>query len=218
MFDFPNVPTESLYKFMALGGIIAIFATGLLFVTEWQNVSVQNIKYNTSIDIQNIGADKFTKSSTIVYNRWLADSLEYIQHMKEIERAKLLVKSKSNKQVEFRVDDVVYSAPKFENYVKNQYIANMRYYNKRISEINKVIEPGNITAAKIKEQRSLLELNNFYVELLSSLSGIVVFAGGLCSYYGFKRWHEMQEISDELSRMQLAKAKQESEKESSQKA
>jgi hypothetical protein len=59
MLTLPNLPTENLYKFLALGGIVVVITSLLYVLNENQKVNMDNVKLETTLRVYNYKIETF---------------------------------------------------------------------------------------------------------------------------------------------------------------
>ena len=213
MFDVPSVPTESLYKFSALVGVISILATAALFVTEIRDVEIENIKLTTHLNMYGKNVKKYIKSADEIVDEYRASTKVYKQQLNTAKQAKANA-DKKHKIVEFNLGKNKYSFDEYQRYLIIQMGKSGDTYLAKTRALEKIDDANTTEEIKITEQKSLLALNRLYAEEIKLLTTVVIVCGFFISVYGFYKWHQMQSISDELSLMELKKARKEAEKES----
>ena len=100
-----------------------------------------------------------------------------------------------------------YTSEKYIGYLNNQYDAAAIVYNKTSAERNKLLELIEVDNIKLAEQIELLKWNNIYMIIMGVLSFTMIFTGGKFVEAGFKKWQHLQDMSDELAKLQLEKAR-----------
>jgi hypothetical protein len=210
MVPFPTVPTDSLYKFQALGGIIALLTTITLFLTEAQKALTENIKLESAVELYNLKIKKSRERNKEIVKEFKQDSLQFIRFTKEIEREEK-VSSKRHFNYRYRVNGKIYSLEEYKDFVFKNYNASVKRYNSGASEGAKISDSIDQDRILVNEQVDLVQLNFIYLITICVITTIVVLASGKFIETGFKKWKTLQTLSDELAELQVKKARKEDE-------
>ncbi|MBT9394353.1 hypothetical protein KLP40_14375 [Hymenobacter sp. NST-14] len=205
-----SIPTETLYKFLTIGSILAILASSVLFVNQWQKTSQLDIKYATAIRLYEHKQAITERERKELLREMKFDSAQ----QKAMRQVRTLANRLAKKQgwpamKEFSVtfDNIHFTdESKYNEYLDKLQAKSAANFNKKLEALNQVVEKSNEEAIRLGEQSQLLEQNSYYLGAITALWLGLVFISAKALRYGIRKWHEMQTVNDELMRMQLRKA------------
>lgn len=120
MVPLPNVPTDSLYKFQALGGIIALLTTVILFLTEVRNSAKESTQLKKNMEIYKLGIEASKARKREIESEFRADRLAFIKYVNKIDKdEKAAIKSKL--VYTYIINEKKYSHGEYIKYVYNKY-------------------------------------------------------------------------------------------------
>ena len=208
MIDIPSVPTESLYKFLALVGVISILLSSAFFVTQVRDIRVDNIKLNTKINLYGSNLSRQTKEQQKLIEEYDGIIKYNKKGFADIEKARMAFKKRKTVTF-FYLNSKKMTTEQYNQYLAAKFDKDNAHAEKQLELVGKIGEANEVEAIKIEEQKKLLVLNNSDLDYIYKLNTGAMIVGGLCMIYGFVKWSQMQSISDEITRMELAKAKKE---------
>jgi cell division protein FtsB len=180
----PNLPTDNLYKFYAISGLVIILFTFSFGVISLNNFDESNYKIVNSlailkVEIKHIKEDtKFLKNET--------DKLE-----KETEQYTISKKNEYNKAKRLK-NEIFFENRKTEKLIKLNELLKFkrRKHELKIAEIS----------SKNKELKGQLNgLNGF-----TFIGGFLLFSGICLSFIGFKKWKtKVQNLIDRKLEIEL---------------
>jgi hypothetical protein len=210
MVPFPTLPTESLYKFMAIAGLITIVASFIYFTSQNQEISIDTIKLTTNselyarkIDASNKFASELLKEYDIARKQFRKDT----KRLNEAKRSDV----KRNEKTLFIIDGKTYSKTTYENYLGKKLNAAGEEFQKKVRELESQQAAADVEKIKLKGQEDLIDVNNKFLGIQSNLYYALLAFGFLIAAIGFRKWYQMQIMADDLLKYQLAKAKIEQE-------
>lgn len=208
MVPFPNVPTDSLYKFLALGGVIALLTVFVLFITETEKIKADDISLRNNTEVINLKISNLNEEIRGSNASLKKDSLDNEKEKKLMKlNTGLREKLGLSTLIEFGDKNITYE--QYEKTLSDDYTKSLKRYNAHIASTNKLIEAIPFEKLKIKKQEELLKQNKEYYDSLYYSTYAIFLFGVLFSAYGFRKWHYLQCLSDELSRLQLDKTRKE---------
>jgi hypothetical protein len=204
MIPIPSLPTETLYKFLALGGLIVAVVTALYSIGENKQIEIDNIKLDTKNKIYMNKTEQYLKEVKVA-NKEYEKSISTLDSTIRV----LEQEHKKNPRDVYYFINKSYTFYELHDFLlkKEARISNSYDFNRR--KRNASIINSDTEELAISEQEDIITVNEHYINQLNVLSLLVFCFGCVGSVYGFSKWHQTQIISDELSKIQLAKAKAE---------
>lgn len=210
MFALPSLPTENLYKFFALGGIVMVITSSLYLVSERQKVGVDIIKLNTKKSIYNSKIERYNKKVNENLQAYKMDTLRLNKLLKKVISDKRQISNHGTNNLTYEwVNGEKRSINEYEKFLSTQLDSTVSIFNRNLSIEQERNEDAYLDKIKLDEQSNLI---NNSISYLMFVGLEVIMIGGLgiwCLLWGFIKWRESQNISDELIKIQLAKAKKE---------
>jgi hypothetical protein len=197
-FEVSSLPTESLHKFMAIGGLAIVIAGFLGFVVTSNELSTDLINVRTQIDIHEIKSAslsrQISKDSAAMDSNWRQDTLSYsddLQTLRRLERLKKVNKvGELNNKLFF---------DRFRNELKNSRKLVDEHSEVLVALRQKSVELA-VETAEIKGKNSLLELRLKQLIQLKWAGFLAISIGVPVSNYGFRKWYLTQKHVDEALR------------------
>lgn len=205
MFTVPSLPTESLYKFLTIGGIIIMITSVLYIVSEQQKIGEGIIKYETIGKIYGQKIKNHNNEMDEIYRRYVRDSIRIKGEMKSVWKAK----HENNGSVFTSTNGKKYSPNGYAKVLILESNDAVNLYNNSLIEKKKKYEGTYIDKLKVEEQEKLITENADYLNRLTIAFSFIFIIGIISCVYGLKKWKELQMISDKLSKIQLQKAEKE---------
>jgi hypothetical protein len=210
MLALPNLPTENLYKFLALGGIIITITSVLYFLTENQKISVDTVKLKAKAKAYWLTVDSYNEETARIKAAFIRDSSRIAKEFVSLDSDSRYMKThKGHVIVYYDIDGKKSFIDEHRKDLYTRLRLVTRIFNNGISKENNRTANSDLDKIKVEEQRELIEANQQYLYFLEAASVGVCVVGVFSSFYGFRKWQENQFISDELGNIQLAKAKKE---------
>jgi len=210
MVPFPTLPTESLYKFLSIAGLVTILSSLILLTSQTQQLEIENIKLRTNSELYSLKIKKYNTLAKEANDAYRRDKASFAKDI-----AALNSEKKRDKKKGIRTDRIIdgktYSPDDYENFLIKWINASQSKFNKTIDNLTKEYESTDIENIRLNQQRELIEQNLSYSDYLTRQVRLLITLGILLMIYGFYKWHQMQVIADDLLKYQLAKAKTEQE-------
>lgn len=172
--DIPVLPTDNLYKFMAMSGLLIAIFFSLILIYSMYIIETKKLEIDNNIDNLNANIEIYKDSSKIETN-YITDLVEQLKQKNEF--AEIIYK---NLNTEKHIDD-------YKEYLKDKEKINEIIYKTRL----KLEDTHNKLKFKIQENKNFLkELNkmiNFFI-ILSIICFLGMILGVLLAIKGFSLW------------------------------
>lgn len=206
MLPFPSVPTDSLYKFKALGGIFVLLTSLIVLFTEVDKATREQIELHSQIALYkliNKIADEDEAESTHIYK---TNSL-LIDKERQLLEQRIIIAKRNNEELHYTIDRKLYSPVEYEGVLNNRYDAVVTRHNEGTKKWNNRQDERRKDEIKIKEKTDLIERNTCFLNFIGAVTGGAIVIGLILITSGFKHWKKLQSMSDELAKLQVDKAR-----------
>ncbi|UEG49835.1 hypothetical protein LK994_14435 [Ferruginibacter lapsinanis] len=211
MTPFPNIPTDNLYKFIFISGVIMIFFSIVLFVTEYRtirdkidNIEVSMAKTGNEIDVLNkkIKTSEFSfRKIDSAYSILKVDSLSVKFDLDKFEELKIKMLNSKNYRdyLAFLFEHKKDLYPYFEQMEEN--IKTNGEINLAVNEVSLKSTLNKIGLKHLKrESNDLLILTGFVL--------LLIIGGYYMAKSGYSKWQTLvQRPLDEKLKLELENLK-----------
>jgi hypothetical protein len=194
--EVPNLPTESLHKFLSISGLLIVFGGVFYFATMLNDIQSEDISINTELGV--LEAKSKALSNTISIDS------SYISFLKmsndkfyeaDISRFQNLVK-KGNKA------ELPTLLPQFEDRMTKYFAVQEKIVSRSLAQSEK-LSALSIATAQIRGKENMLLFHLKQLKWLSTVCSLAITLGLLITYFGFKNWRIVQGYIDEAIKREV---------------
>ena len=172
--DIPALPTDNLYKFMAISGVLIAMFFSLILIYSMYIIETKNLEIDNNINNIDINIEIFKKSSEIETN-YINDLVENLKQKSEL--AKTIYKNLNTREL-------------IKDY--NEYLKDKEKINEMIYKVKLKLEDNNNKLKfEIQKNKSFLEelkkMANFFI-ILSIICFLGIILGIYLAIKGFSLW------------------------------
>lgn len=172
--DIPALPTDNLYKFMAISGVLIAMFFSLILIYSMYIIETKNLEIDNNINNIDINIEIFKKSSEIETN-YINDLVENLKQKSEL--AKTIYKNLNTREL-------------IKDY--NEYLKDKEKINEMIYKVKLKLEDNNNKLKfEIQKNKSFIEelkkMANFFI-ILSIICFLGIILGIYLAIKGFSLW------------------------------
>lgn len=212
-YSLPNPPTDNLYKFCAISGLIILIFTSTFTSVYSNKLKDDIIDFEAMIEIQELESNYISKDLQNLENKEQKiinilgsinyDSLDFKIYNDDFNKSLTRIKQDKNWRdyLEFRykyIDEIIPTKKKYNE------------YKSLLEEVNKKNKKLNLNFIEITRNKNKINEKYLFLKRLRFLFFVLVTFGIILSYYGFKKWkNNVQSQLDEVLKLELEKLKTE---------
>lgn len=212
-----SVPTESLYKFLAIGGIVAILACSALAVKQVQVIDTSIIKYDSSAKRYQRKVNKSEAALKLANAKLKTDTTQLQVMAALMKRGRAIMEKRAKQSLAFgtvQIEGKIFTTQEaLDEYLLQERNRKILAYNRNMDTLSVVNERLADDYISLEEQNQMVEHNAVAMSVVVILWASTCLASVASCRYGFKKWQQAQTLTDTLLQLQVTKAQAE-EKES----